>query len=351
MSRPNADCDPNTPCVSLVIPICNERENLRPLLEEIQRLWETPELARRELEILIVDDGSTDGSWDEICALAATEPRLVGLRLRRNFGKAAALQAGFHAARGRIVITLDGDLQDDPKEIPRFLAALEQGADVVSGWKVERQDPWHKVLPSRIFNRLVSWLTGVRLHDHNCGFKAYRAEVLRELHLYGEQHRFVPVLAAERGFRIVELPVHHRPRRFGVSKYRWQRFIKGLLDLGTVFFLTQYEHRPQHLLGSIGLLCSALATVGVLGCLIALWSGAADGWSSIAWGSWIFFLLVSLTLGLVGVQLITAGLLAELIVVRTMSGGESYGIAERTCASTRSSIATAATAPRASASN
>ncbi|MCS7020241.1 MAG: glycosyltransferase family 2 protein [Gemmataceae bacterium] len=301
-----------------------------PLVAEIQQVWPDRGMDQQRLEIIVVDDGSTDGSWEVIQQLAQQEQRLQGLRLRRNFGKAAALQAGFHAARGKIVITLDGDLQDDPQEIPRFVAAIEQGADVVSGWKVQRQDPWHKVIPSRIFNRLVSWLTGVRLHDHNCGFKAYRAEVLRELHLYGEQHRFVPVLAAERGFRISELPVRHRPRRFGHSKYRWQRFIKGLLDLGTVFFLTQYEHRPQHLLGTTGLLCGTVAGVGLMVSLLVALLTEPAAWSSLAWALWLLLLISSATAALISVQLLTVGLLAELIVVRTMSQQENYSVAERT---------------------
>jgi dolichol-phosphate mannosyltransferase len=330
MSEISFDPVHSAPQISLVVPIYNERDNLPVLLQEVQQVWQSPELAEWRWEMIIVDDGSTDGSWEVIQELAAGEERLCGLRLRRNFGKAAALQAGFHAARGTMVITLDGDLQDDPREIPRFVQALQQGADVVSGWKVHRCDPWHKVIPSRVFNRLVSWLTGVRLHDHNCGFKAYRSDVLRELHLYGEQHRFVPVLAAERGFRIAELPVHHRPRRYGYSKYRWQRFIKGLLDLGTVFFLTQYEHRPQHLLGSTGLICGMLATGGVLACLLTLLLGDGSTWSLTTWAGWLMGLLLSLTLGLISVQLLTSGLLAELVVVRTMTHDESYGIAERT---------------------
>jgi dolichol-phosphate mannosyltransferase len=330
MSETSLDSVPSAPDISLVVPIYNERDNLPVLLQEVQQVCQSAELAEWHWEMIIVDDGSTDGSWEVIQELAAGEERLCGLRLRRNFGKAAALQAGFHAARGSIVITLDGDLQDDPREIPRFIQALQQGADVVSGWKVQRCDPWHKVIPSRIFNRLVSWLTGVRLHDHNCGFKAYRADVLRELHLYGEQHRFVPVLAAERGFRIAELPVHHRPRRFGYSKYRWQRFIKGLLDLGTVFFLTQYEHRPQHLLGSTGLICGSISVGGVSACLLTLLLSDGSNWSKPAWAGWLLGLLLSLTLGLIGVQLLTSGLLAELIVVRTMTCHEGYGIAERT---------------------
>ncbi len=173
-------------------------------------------------------------------AIAARDPRVRGIRLRRNFGKAAALTAGFQAVRGTVVFTLDADLQDDPAEIPRFLAMLDQGLDVVSGWKRTRHDPWHKVYPSRVFNGLVSYLTGCHLHDHNCGFKAYRAEVLREVGIYGELHRFVPVLAHARGFRVGEIEVNHRARRFGSSKYGVSRFIKGLLDLLTVRFLTRF---------------------------------------------------------------------------------------------------------------
>ncbi len=194
-----------------------------------------------------------------------------GLRLRKNFGKAAALQAGFKAARGSRVVTLDADLQDDPREIPRFLAEMDQGIDVVSGWKKVRHDPWHKVGPSRVFNWLVGVMTGVRLHDHNCGFKAYRREVCDEIRLYGELHRFIPVLAAARGWKVGEIVVHHRPRQFGRSKYGVTRIIKGFLDLLTVSFLTDYGQRPQHLLGSIGLLCFAFGTIG-----ITLLSGLVD---------------------------------------------------------------------------
>src|SRR6202011_2649510 len=175
------------------------------------------------------------------------------------------LTAGFRAARGSIVFTLDGDLQDDPAEIPRFLAKLEEGEtfDVVSGWKRTRHDPWHKVGPSRIFNALVSWITGVTLHDHNCGMKCYRAEVVREVRLYGELHRFIPVLAAARGFHVGEIEIKHRPRKFGHSKYGMRRFVKGFLDLLTVKFLTGFGQRPQHLLGTIGLIAFAIGVLGM----------------------------------------------------------------------------------------
>src|SRR5205823_808093 len=175
--------------------------------------------ANLELEILFVDDGSTDGSWDMIRDLAGKDERVHGIRFRRNFGKAAALAAGFRHVQGALVFTLDGDLQDDPQAIPLFLVAMEKGLDVVSGWKRVRHDPWHKVFPSRVFNFLVSWLTGVWLHDHNCGMKCYRAEIFREVRLYGELHRFIPVLAAARGYTVGEIEINHRPRRFGHSKY------------------------------------------------------------------------------------------------------------------------------------
>ena len=202
--------------ISLVIPVYNEQDSLVPLLGEIEA---TARRANLELEVIFVDDGSRDRSWPIIAELAAANPWVHGIRFRRNFGKAAALSAGFHAAHGDIILTLDADLQDDPAEIPRFLAAVDGGLDCVSGWKRRRLDPWHKVWPSRVFNALVSWLTGVRLHDHNCGMKCYRREVLGEVRLYGELHRFVPVLAHARGFRVGEIPIGHRPRRFGSSKY------------------------------------------------------------------------------------------------------------------------------------
>src|SRR5687768_970123 len=192
-----------TPMLSTVIPVFNEAESLVALHRELD------EVAREhgyELDILFVDDGSTDGSWPIIRKLAAEDPRVRGIRFRRNFGKAAALSAGFRAARGELVMTLDADLQDDPREIPRFLEQMDKGLDVVSGWKEVRHDPFHKVWPSRVFNWLVSTLTGVRLHDHNCGMKCYRREVFDEVQLYGELHRFVPVLAAARGWKVGEIP-------------------------------------------------------------------------------------------------------------------------------------------------
>ncbi len=239
-----------TRMLSTVIPVYNEVESIQPLYEELV------EVAREhgyQLDIIFVDDGSTDGSWQVIRRIADRDACVRGLRFRRNFGKAAALSAGFSAAQGELVMTLDADLQDDPHEIPRFLAAMSGELDVVSGWKQVRHDPWHKVLPSRVFNWIVSRLTDVALHDHNCGMKCYRREIFREVRLYGELHRFVPVLAAARGFRVGEIAIQHRPRRYGHSKYGPHRFVKGFLDLLTVKFLTGFGQRPQHLLGTIGL--------------------------------------------------------------------------------------------------
>src|SRR5690606_15832050 len=217
-----------------------------------------------QLDIVFVDDGSADRSWGVIQSLAKRDSRVRAIRFRRNFGKAAALNAGFGMVRGAMVMTLDADLQDDPAEIPSFLEKMNEGFDVVSGWKKRRHDPWHKVGPSRVFNWMVSKLTGVVLHDHNCGMKCYRREIFDEVTLYGELHRFVPVLAAARGYRVGELVIHHRARKFGHSKYGVSRFIKGFLDLLTVKFLTGFGQRPQHVLGTVGLLSFLLGGAGML---------------------------------------------------------------------------------------
>jgi len=312
--------------ISAVIPVYNERESLPQLHAEVAAVAAANGL---DLEVIFVDDGSTDGSWATIAELAGKHSWTHGIRFRRNFGKAAALSAGFKAARGEVVMTLDADLQDDPKEVPRFLEALSGGLDVVSGWKRVRLDPWHKTMPSRVFNGLVGWLTGVRLHDHNCGFKCYRAEVLREVRLYGELHRFVPVLAAARGFTVGEIPVDHRPRRFGHSKYGVRRFVKGFLDLLTVKFLTGFRQRPQHLLGTIGLLSFALGILGM-------------GYLSVTWVvNWFVpdtflplhqrpLLIYSVAALLLGAQMMSIGFLAELITAYQGGDEHSYSIAERT---------------------
>ena len=240
--------------ISVVVPVRDEEESLATLHEELAAVFATLGPEPVPVEFIFVDDGSRDGTWGALLALARLDPtRVSAIRFRRNFGKAAALIAAFQQARGELVFTLDGDLQDDPREIPLFLAQLATGYDVVSGWKKTRHDPWHKVYPSRVFNWMVSRLTGCHLHDHNCGFKLYRRQVLREIDIYGELHRFIPVLAYARGFKVGEVEVRHRRRRHGVSKYGFSRFIKGFLDLLTVRFLTRFSQRPIHILGGIGL--------------------------------------------------------------------------------------------------
>jgi len=315
--------------ISIVIPALNEAASLPQLHKEIAAV------ATRDgydLEIMFVDDGSTDDSWDVICRLAREDKRVRGLRMRRNFGKAAALSAGFAAVHGDLVMTLDADLQDDPACIPRFLAKLKEGFDVVSGWKQTRHDPWHKVYPSRVFNWLVSRTTHVSLHDHNCGMKLYRRAALQEIQLYGEMHRFVPVLASARGFRVAEVVVDHRPRVHGRSKYGAWRFVKGLLDLLTVLFLTGFDQRPQHFLGSVGLVSTLLGLVGmvfmagmwVITRLLALMFTWIEPYS-IHERALVYYCLAAIV---IGVQFLSVGFLAELITYTASRNSENYSIRE-----------------------
>lgn len=310
--------------ISVVIPVFNERDSLAELCGEIVGMSKNQGF---DIEMIFVDDGSADGSWAQITELRRQDSRVHGLRLRRNFGKSAALAAGFRAVRGEIVITIDADLQDDPKEIPGLVEQLKAGCDVVGGWKQVRHDPWHKVLASRVFNCLVSWLTGVRLHDHNCGLKCYRAEVLKDMRLYGELHRFIPVLAAAKGFRVAERVVNHRPRKYGQSKFGTGRFLTGLLDLMTVKFLTSFGRRPQHLIGSCGLL-SFLFGAGSLVYLgftwiVRLW--APDMFQPIHTRALPVYAVAAL---LFGTQLLSIGFLAELLTAHVTRDVDTYNIAE-----------------------
>lgn len=286
--------------ISLVIPLYNEQESLGQLHGQIGAVMAGLKVP---YEILFIDDGSRDGSWGVVRELAAADPHIKAIRFRCNFGKACALNVGFEAAVGELVITMDADLQDDPAEIPRFLDKLEgDHLDVVSGWKRKRYDPWHKVLPSRVFNAMVSRLTGCHLHDHNCGFKLYRGQVVKDVLLYGELHRFVPVLAAARGFRVGEIEVHHRPRSFGHSKYGWNRMFKGFLDLLAVTARTRFGGRPMHLVGGAGLIMIALGMIGLLAGLLIGLSGSSAGWTlaHLAWLS-----------GMTGSILVAIGLAME----------------------------------------
>ncbi|MEV6227075.1 glycosyltransferase family 2 protein [Saccharopolyspora shandongensis] len=293
--------------VSLLAPAKNERENLPRLFAEIR---EAMQQQPRSWELLIVDDGSTDDSWQVIAEQARQDPRFRGIRLRRNFGKAAALAAGVAEVRGRLLVTLDADLQDDPAEIPRLLAELDNGADLVSGHKAQRQDPLGKRLPSKVFNWVTGLITGLKLADHNCGLKAARTEVYRRVPLYGELHRYIPALAHQLGYRVRELAVHHRPRVHGKSNYGLERYIRGALDLLTVVALTRYGRRPAHLFGGLGLLA------GTIGTLILLYLT----------GVWVFteqsigtrpLLTLGILLEIFAVQMISVGLLAELVLHRT----------------------------------
>ncbi|HEX7378451.1 MAG TPA: glycosyltransferase family 2 protein [Pirellulales bacterium] len=313
--------------LSAVIPVYNEAESLESLYRELAAVAGARDY---DLDLVFVDDGSTDASWELIRAMAAADQRVRGLRFRRNFGKAAALSAGFQAARGELVMTLDADLQDDPREIPKFLERMANDLDVVSGWKKIRHDPWHKVWPSRVFNWLVSRLTGVALHDHNCGMKCYRREVFREVRLYGELHRFVPVLAHARGFRVGEVIIEHRPRKFGHSKYGVRRFLRGFLDLLTVKFLTGFGQRPQHALGAAGLGFFVLGAAGIA-YLSAYWLKTQcwpePGDLPLHQRPALHYSVASL---LLGGQLISIGFLAELIIAYTGRDAETYSIAEET---------------------
>jgi glycosyltransferase involved in cell wall biosynthesis len=288
--------------LSVVVPVYNEERSVELLYDEIAAALDPLD---HEWEAVFVDDGSTDGSFAALTRLHSRAPKARVVRLRRNFGKAAALAAGFAQASGDVIATLDADGQDDPAELPRLLAKLDEGYDLVSGWKVRRRDPLRRRIVSRIFNAVTGWISGVRLHDMNCGFKAYRAEVVRGLPLYGELHRFVPVLAHERGYRVTELAVNHRPREHGRSRYGIERYLRGFFDLITVTFMGRYRHRPLHLFGGLGL---ALGGIGFLICvyLTILWfAGNAIGHRPL--------LTLGVLLVVVGMQFLSLGLIGEMI--------------------------------------
>ena len=290
------------PAVSVVVPVLDERDALPGLLAE---LAEVAAGIQGGVEIVVVDDGSTDGTDRVLVEQTQKIPGLRVIRLRRNVGKSVALRIGWTHTTGAAVVTMDGDGQDDPHEIPTLLARLEEGYDLVSGWKVERHDPVGKRVASKAFNRVTARVSGVPLHDMNCGLKAYAGDAVRALDLYGEQHRFIPVLGDQRGWRITEVPVNHRPREHGKSKFGVERFARGLLDLMTVVFLGRYSQRPLHLFGGAGLLSIAL---GVLVCAyltVLKIGGEAIGRRPL--------LIFGVLLIVVGVQLMTLGLVGEMI--------------------------------------
>lgn len=303
--------------LTVLIPAYNEAENLRPLLEKL-----TKDVAPLGLssEILVLDDGSTDATLETLQALRSSIPNLHVISFRRNFGKSAALSVGFREARGRYVVTMDADLQDDSAEIVSLLRKIDEGNDLVSGWKQKRQDPITKTIPSKIFNGVTALISGVSLHDMNCGLKAYRADVVKTVKLRGELHRFIPVLAHWNGFRVTEIRTVHHPRLHGKTKFGAARFINGFLDLLAVMFMTTQSTRPLHLFGRLGILVAAL------------------GAGSVVWASWPWFLgeglrlrpmlVFGLVLIVLGIQFLSLGFLGELIA-GTRYQEPDYPIRER----------------------
>ena len=290
--------------VTVIVPVKDEQDTLEPLATSI---FDAISRQVDKFEIVFVDDGSADESWHVMCDLAERHPgRVRALRLRRNFGKSTALAAGFQTARGDVIFTMDADLQDDPKEMPRFLQKLDEGFDLVSGWKRRRNDPLSKTMPSWLFNVITRRMTGIKLHDFNCGFKAYRRAVVEHLRLYGELHRYTAVLANDAGFRIDEIEVEHHPRVHGASKYGIERYLRGLLDLITILATTRYLQRPGHLFGGLGV---ALGLLGVLifSYLSILWLlGEPIGHRPL--------LFISFLLMIFSVHMISLGIVGELMI-------------------------------------
>ena len=305
--------------VSVVIPIYNEEESLIELSESIENVLNS--YTKNRYEVIFIDDGSRDNSFSVIRKINKRNRKFRAIRFRRNYGKAAALSVGFHEAKGNYVITMDGDLQDDPAEIPLMIQKLNDGFDLVSGWKKNRKDPISKTLPSKLFNYVTSKTSGVKLHDHNCGLKAYKKDVVKNVEVYGEMHRYIPALANWAGFRVTEIPVHHHARKYGKSKYGITRLVKGYLDLLTVLFTTRYMKRPLHFFGTFG---SLFAITGFI----------IDLYLTIEWAMNKTSLsnrpltLFGIALIIVGVQFISMGLIGELITKNNVKN-ESYGIKER----------------------
>jgi glycosyltransferase involved in cell wall biosynthesis len=305
--------------VSVVIPLLNEEDSLPELVLHLEQVL--GKLAGRRYEIIFIDDGSTDNSFNVIKQIRARNQRVRAFRFRRNYGKSAALSVGFQHAKGRIIITMDADLQDDPDEIPNLINKIREGYDLVSGWKKKRYDPITKTLPSKFFNFVTSLFSGVKLHDFNCGLKAYKQELVKDLQVYGEMHRYIPALAHWEGYKVTEIPVQHHPRKYGKTKFGVSRFLKGFLDLLTVMFTTRFLKRPLHFFGT-------------LGGIFALSGFAIDLYLLIDWIIGRTYLsnrplaLFGIALIIVGVQLISLGLLGELIA-KNMFEKVNYKIKER----------------------
>jgi len=312
--------------LSIVVPLYNEEESLGELIKWIRQVIDPLEYV---YEVIFVDDGSSDASWKVIQDLKAENPEVKGLRFRRNYGKSAGLHCGFQVAQGDVVVTMDADLQDSPEEIPELMRMIrEDGFDLVSGWKRKRYDPIGKTLPSKLFNRTVRMVSGIKLHDFNCGLKAYRNQVIKNVEVYGEMHRYIPLIAKQAGFgRIGEKVVQHQERKYGVSKFGIERTIKGFLDLMSVTFISKFGKRPMHLFGSLGTL---MFTVGFFSALYLgmkkLWYVYQSVSAPLVTDSPYFY--IALTSMVIGTQLFLAGFLAEL-VSRNSTERNSYQIAEK----------------------
>ncbi len=288
--------------LSFVIPLFNEKDTIEILYKEILQ-----NLNGHDYEIIFIDDGSNDGSFDVLSKIASNDPKVKVIKFRKNFGKAAGLNTGFRLASGDIVFTMDADLQDNPIEIPNFLKKIEEGYDMVSGWKKKRLDPLHKRIPSKLFNSVTQNTFKLKLHDYNCGFKAYKREVIKNIDVYGEMHRYIPALAYAKGYKVGEIPVQHRSREHGVSKYGIERYLRGFFDLLTVKLVTQYIRSPLYFFGGLG------TVLTLLGFLITLYLSIAKLFFSMPLTNRpLLFLGVLLILA--GLQLFSLGLLAELIV-------------------------------------
>jgi glycosyltransferase involved in cell wall biosynthesis len=296
-----------TPELSIVIPVRNESPNITPLYDELTQVLGS---YGRSYEIVVVDDGSTDDSFEQLAAIQERDRRVRVIRFRRNFGQTAAFAAGFAFARGRYVVTADGDLQNDPKDIPAMVALIERGSDIVCGWRKDRKDTFiTRRIPSMLANKVISWATGVALHDYGCSLKVFRAEIVKPLRLYGEMHRFLPAIASQMGVEITEVVVNHRPRLAGVTKYGLSRTVRVILDLATVKFLLSYSTRPLQIFGLLGLVA------GGLGTLITGWLAYVRLFERQAIADRPL-LLLGVMLVFIGVQLVTFGLLAE-VMART----------------------------------
>lgn len=305
--------------ISVVVPLLNEEDSLPELARQLEQVLER--VARGNYEVLFIDDGSTDDSFRVIQDIHARNKRFKAIRFRTNHGKSAALAIGFAECKGDIVITMDADLQDDPNEIPSLVAKLEEGFDLVSGWKRKRHDPWHKTMPSKLFNAVTSRMSGIRLHDFNCGLKGYRRSVIENVQVYGEMHRYIPALAHWEGFRVTEIPVQHRARQHGVSKFGMSRFLKGYLDLLTVMFTTRYVKRPLHFFGAVGSLFALVGFITDL-YLVIEWSLGKTSLSNRP------LALFGVAMIIVGVQLISIGLVGELIVKNNLEH-QKFSVRER----------------------